>query len=85
MTERDYTMKSTYKGFITIHDESRGLARHIGYSNGRVVIQTHSRQILYRYLNSLVPQDYDTTVQDRILDNRYVIPLYTEQDEDTTK
>jgi len=87
MTERDYSMKSTYKGFITVHmDEARGMPRHIGYRNGKVIIQTHSRAILYRYLNSLVDADYETTVQDRILDSKYVDPLYTkEHNEDTTK
>ena len=86
MTERDYRMKSTYKGFITVHmDEARGMPRHIGYRNGKVIIQTHSRAILYRYLNSLVPEDYDATVQDRILDSKYIKPLYEKEDnEDTT-
>ena len=73
MTERDYKMKSTYKGFITVHmDEARGMPRHMGYRNGKVIIQTHSRAILYRYLNSLVDANYEATVQDRILDKKYV-------------
>ena len=86
MTERDYSMKSTYKGFITVHmDEARGMPRHIGYRNGKVIIQTHSRAILYRYLNSLVDANYETTVQDRILDSKYIKPLYEKEDnEDTT-
>ena len=94
MTERDYSMKSTYKGFITMHYEARGMPRHIGYRNGKVMIQTHSRSVLYRYLNSLVPQDYETTVQDRIIDKKYVEVIYypkkdikseAKKDEDTTK
>ena len=86
MTERDYTMKSTYKGFITVHmDEARGMPRHIGYRNGKVIIQTHSRSVLYRYLNSLVDDNYEATVQDRILDNKYIKPLYEKHNnEDTT-
>ena len=95
MTERDYSMKSTYKGFITVHmDEARGMPRHIGYRDGKVIIQTHSRAVLYRYLNSLVPQDYETTVQDRILDKKYVEVIHypkkeikseAKNNEDTTK
>ena len=88
MTERDYKMTSTYKGFITVHRDKRpGMPRHIGYRNGKVIIQTHSRAILYRYLNSLVDADYEATVQDRILDSKYVLPLYEKEDknEDTTK
>ena len=69
MTERDYKMTSTYKGFITVHIVIKGpCPRHIGYRNGKVIIQTHSRAILYRYLNSLVDADYETTVHDRILE-----------------
>lgn len=87
MTERDYEMTSTYKGFITVHHDRRpGMPRHIGYHDGKVIIQTHSRAVLYRYLNSLVPQDYDATVQDRILDTKYIKPLREKEDnEDTTK
>lgn len=86
MTERDYAMKSTYKGFITVHmDEARGMPRHIGYRDGKVIIQTHSRSVLYRYLNSLVDDNYEATVQDRILDSKYIKPLYEkEHNEDTT-
>ena len=71
-------------------DEARGMPRHIGYRDGKVIIQTHSRAVL----NSLVPHDYETTVQDRILDKKYVEVIHypkreikseAKNDEDTTK
>ena len=85
MTERDYIMISTYKGFEIVDYERTKNPRYVGYSRGRVIMQTHNRSLLYRYLNTLVPADYETTVQDRIIDSRYITPLYTEQNENTTK
>lgn len=86
MTERDYSMISTYKGFEIVDYERCRNPRYVGYLRGRVIMQTHNRSILYRYLNTLVPADYETTVQDRIMDARYITPLYDkEQDENITK
>ena len=79
MTERDYIMISTYKGFEIVDYERTKNPRYVGYSRGRVIIQTHNRSLLYRYLNTLVPADYETTVQDRIIDSRYITPLYTDK------
>ena len=40
MTERDYIMISTYKGFEIVDYERTKKPRYVGYSSGRVIIQT---------------------------------------------